>query len=144
MYVYRYVYVYVYMCICIYVYCIYCIAIHIYRHSYFRDTLISRNSLDPRLAKYSRILFFTIYIHAKLASGSAESLQNLRSRETTWLRLTCEIRASEAITFTRPEKRGGTSCGARKRGRISCPSGRWVTRMTLELFSLDRVHTNLR
>ena len=38
-----------------------------------------------------------IYIHVKLASGSAESLQNLRSREMTWLRLTCEIRASEAI-----------------------------------------------
>ena len=47
----------------------------------------SRNPLYPRLANFSWILFFAIYIHAKLASVSAESLQKLRSRETTWLRL---------------------------------------------------------
>ena len=54
------------------------------------------------------------------------------------------IRASESITFTRALTRGRTSCGVQKRGRTSCASGRWVTHVTVALFLLDCVHTNLR
>ena len=94
------------LCICIYVYCTIVLLYTYIGVVIFVTLKFCENPLDPRLAKFSRILFFAIYIHTKLASVSAESLQNLRTRETTWLRLTCEIRASDAITFnqTREER----------------------------------------
>ena len=108
--------------------------------------VISRHCIftKPSRFPFSKISADSIFrnLHPReLAIGSAESLQNLWSRKTTWLQLTCAICVSEAITFTRAQTRGKTSCGVWKRGRTSCASGRWVTHLTVALFSLDRVHT---
>lgn len=86
--------------------------------SYFCDSLFSWSSSSSH------------YILAKLASGIAESLQNLRSRETTWLWL-CNL-------FVRCYH-----MEAWKKGMTLCWSGRRVTCMTVALFSLDHVLTNL-
>ena len=94
--------------------------------------LYYRKILSICVAKCLQIPFFAVYIAHKnmyqyrvqTASKCAESLRNLWSRETAWLRHTCAI---HAFSTRLPER---VECG---RGGEPHVSGRWVACVTVML-----------
>ena len=78
-----------------------------HRCSYFHNTLFSQNPLDSCLAKFSPIQF-SWFTSKQTFQWESWELAELEFDRTTWLRLTCAIIPSKAITFTRARKRRRT------------------------------------
>ena len=111
-----------------------------HRRSHFHDTLFLQTPLDPRLANFSQILFLRFTSKWKLPVGVLGACRTLDQEKQDGCLCNSCVRGYHF--YQSAEERKNLVWSTEERKNLVW-SGRWVKHMTVALFSLDHVLTNL-